>query len=358
MAKRIMQHCLGQPGSGGPAVALDRFVKNSPCKYTQIRQLVPAGGVNFRLIWSFVKQIKQNKPDLIHIRGLGGEGFHAVLAARIAGVRLILVSIHGTQRDLQSPNGRLRAAIVSSILEPLTLMMATHIATVCEYAAGREFLKTYRHKLVGVVPNGVEILQDNFADRADVRKELGIPEDWTVGICVSRLTVEKGFLVLADALLAIDERGEKFAIIVVGGGDDGGEIKGCFGRLVNIKVFFVGHQNNTGRYLSAADFFIFPTLHENLSNALLEAMVHRLPIIATAVGGNVEVLKKGGGILISSNDVDALSSAISRLLMNIEIRSHLGRAARENVENNYTISQMVLGWETLYSNLLGNGFDN
>jgi glycosyltransferase involved in cell wall biosynthesis len=358
MSERITQHCLGLPGSGGPAVALDRLVKNSSYTYGQIRQLAPAGGISFRLIWSFIKQIRQNKPDLIHIRGLGAEGFHAVLAARIAGVRIILVSIHGTQRDLLRSKGRLRAVVVSSLLEPLTLMMATHIATVCEYAEGREFLNAYRHKLVGVVPNGVEVPEDDRADRAGIRKELGIPEDWSVGICVSRLTVEKGFLVLADALLALDERVCKFALIVVGGGDEDGTIKNCFDRLVNIRVCFVGHQLDTARYLSAANFFIFPTLHENLSNALLEAMMHRLPVIATAVGGNVEVLKKGGGMLVPSNDSEALVSAIYSMLSSAEIRSSLGRAARENVENHYTISQMVSGWESLYSKLLGIGFDS
>lgn len=353
MDKRIMQHCLGLPGSGGPAVALDRFIRNSTMSYGQIRQISSAGGISVRLIWSFVKNIRQYKPDLIHIRGLGGEGFHAVLAARITRVPLILVSIHGTQRDLKSSKGRLRAAIVSSLLEPLTLMMATHIATVCEFAAGREFLNPYRHKLVGVVPNGVEIPAEDPAAGSGVRNELGIPEDWTVGICVSRITVEKGFVVLADALLAIDDHAQKLAIIIVGGGDDSGDIQRNFGKLRNIEVFFVGHQEDTSRYLSSSDFFIFPTLHENLSNALLEAMIHRLPVVATSVGGNVEVLKKGGGILISSNDVDALASAISRLLVSVEDRLTLGRAARENVESNYTISKMVSGWESLYSRLLG-----
>ena len=96
-----MQHCFGLDHSGGPINAFNRLISYSKYEYSVIRQFNPAGGIDRSLINHFIEEIKIHKPQLIHIRGLGNEGFHAALAAKIAGVPHILVSIHGTHRDLK-----------------------------------------------------------------------------------------------------------------------------------------------------------------------------------------------------------------------------------------------------------------
>ena len=353
MKKRIMQHCFGVSGSGGPVGAFERLLAKSTLSYGELRQVEPAGGVNVALIRRFIAEIKAYQPDLIHVRGLGNEGFHAVLAAKLAGVRNILLSIHGTHRDLTQHGNIVRHWVVAYILETFTLMMATHIATVCQFAASRKFLKPFQHKLVGVVSNGVEIPQKTMPDETNVRRRLGISETTPLAICVSRITTEKGYLVLADALSLLDGKTSPFAVVIVGGGDDDGQIKMHFNQLKHIQVIFVGHQKNVGSYLRNSDFFLFPSLHENLSNALIEAMSYQLPVIATDVGGNTEVVNQGGGILIPAGNAEKLASAIQLFLTDPDMVKRLGKEALTNIQHHYSIQHMVSGWESVYSKILG-----
>src|SRR5690606_17611620 len=115
---------------------------------------------------------------------------------------------------------------------------------------------------------------------------------------------------------------------------------------------FIGHTNSVEKYLSISDFFIFPSLHENLSNALIEAMSYQLPVIATDVGGNTEVLQKGGGLLIKPNDPNDLAEKIIYFLNNNDVLSNMSKLARSNIEKNYSLDNMVKSWEALYESIL------
>lgn len=334
-------------------MALERLLSHSKITFPVIRQTEPARGIDLALVKRFRKEIRSYNPDLIHIRGLGNEGFHAAIAARLARVPRILVSVHGTQRDLLYPPSRLRCLVVKTILEPLTLRLATHIATVSECAAKRDFLFPYQHKLVGAVPNGVPIPSIANDNNSKLKEQYAIPDDYVVGICVSRITKEKGFGVLAEALKKIDNPEMRLAVLIVGGGDENNSIQKEFKNLKHIIVKFAGHQSDIGFFLSGSDFFIFPTLHENLSNALLEALSYGLPTIATAVGGNVEVINRGGGLLIEPNDSSALSEKIQSFTSNPDALKKLGTDAKENILKNYSINHMVDNWNSIYENILG-----
>lgn len=355
MSVSIVQHCFGKAGSGGPVVACERLVAASSRDYGQIRQTEPAGGVSLRLLCRFLREIKSYEPVLVHVRGLGSEGFHGVVAARLARVPNVLVSLHGTQRDLIFPRSKAKVWFVVHVLEALTLRLATHVATVCDYAARRPFLARYSDKFVGVVPNGVKVttpLALNPRLKSEARQRLGISDAERVVVAVSRLTEEKGYPLLAAALRELDGREFAMRVLVVGGGDRDGRIQQKFLGLKNIRVTFVGHQATVGEFLTAADCFVLPSLHENLSNALLEAMARGVPAVATAVGGNIEVVSKGGGFLVPANDSRAMAQALESLLANEDERRRAGQAAFENVRDHYSIEGMVSGWEHVYDMIL------
>jgi glycosyltransferase involved in cell wall biosynthesis len=317
--------------------------------YPEIWQREAAGGISAPLIRRLVDELRRLRPELLHVRGLGNEGFHAALAGRLAGVPRILVSVHGTHRDLVGGGGLRRAAVVS-LLEPATLRMADAIVTTCHSAARRDFLDPVRHKLLAPVPNGVPLPgPDQLALGASVRKKLDISVDRIVTVIVSRLTEQKGYFDLAQALRHIESTDKAGVdLIVVGGGDDGRCIAGLFDGLARCRVHFVGQQTEVGPYLAAADLFVFPSWHENLSNALLEAMAYRLPVVATAVGGNVEVLSHGGGLLIPAHDAAALAGSILRLAGDAAQRGAMGRAAFETIAEHYSLDRMVQSWEAHY----------
>lgn len=348
----VVQHCFGSPGSGGPATALSRLLAGSKGTYPVVWQRQAAGGFSVNLLRSLTQQFRSHRPRLVHVRGLGNEGFHAALAAKLAGVPEILVSIHGTHRDLQLPGRRLQRWIVTRVLEPATLRLATAIVTVCRSAAQRDFLTPYRAKLLDPVANGVPLPDLPDLRGADVRHSLGIATDRLVLVVVSRMTVEKGYLDLADALKRLDDKGVTADLIAVGGGDDSGAIRNLFDGLNGIRVHFVGHKGDVAPYLAASDVFVFPSWHENLSNALLEAMSYGLPVVATDVGGNREVVQGGGGVLIPAHDPGALAEAIEKMVESEDRRSDFGKAARVNIEHNYSSEIMVAAWEATYRQLL------
>lgn len=350
----IMQHCFGSLGGGGPVGALERLQLHSGTRYPEIRQLGPARGVNVTLLRDFVGKIRACNPALLHVRGLGGEGFHGALAGRLAGVPNILVSIHGTQRDLRNPDNHFKRWIVVNALERLTLSIATHIATVYEAALDRDFLQPYRHKLVGAVPNGVVVPPAaGHGRRRALRERLSIAPNAVVGICVSRLVPDKGYLALAQALERMSPRLDGCEFIVVGGGDEMGMIRERLCRIPGITVHFTGQQADVLPYLSASDFYVQASLHENLSNALLEAMAAGLPVVASSVGGTPEVLAKGGGILVPPDDAAALGEAIVRMCASSELRASHGALAKENIEAHYSVQRMVQGWNEVYERILG-----
>ena len=156
---------------------------------------------------------------------------------------------------------------------------------------------------------------------------------------------------------ALDGEGQRFSLLIVGGGDDLGEISARFEGLRNIVVRFVGHRSDVARFLSQANFFVFPSLHENLSNALLEAMSHGLPVVATQTGGNTEVVTKGGGVLVPPGEPAPLVQAIREFLENEELRHRLGVEALEVVKNSYSVERMVKQWLSVYEQILGRRFE-
>jgi glycosyltransferase involved in cell wall biosynthesis len=348
----IVQHCFGAPGRGGPATALQRLLDRSSEHYDVIWQREPAGGISIRLLFRFIAELRRYRPNLVHVRGLGNEGFHAALAARLAGVRHVLVSVHGTHRDLKG-GSKFRRFLVSRVLEPITLMLATNIVTVCAFASRRDFLRRFRSKMLHPVPNGV-FLPDADAERAlQLRKDLGIRENSVLLVTVSRLTHEKGYGDLARAVELLEQGGYAFDLLVIGDGDTDGSIRSLFSSGESVGIHFIGHTSDVGKYLAASDCFVFPTWHENLSNALLEAMAYGLPAIATDVGGNTEVLAEGGGILVPPHDPHGLAEAIGSLIDEPELLRSLGRRARATIEAHYTVDIMVAGWENAYRQALG-----
>lgn len=348
----VMQHCFGSLGGGGPIGALDRLQEYSSVRYPEIRQIAAAGGVNVALLREFVTRIRACNPSVLHVRGLGGEGFHGALAGRLAGVPNILVSIHGTQRDLRMPSKSFKRWIVVNALERLTLSLATHIATVYDAALDRDFLRPYKHKLVGAVPNGVVLpsAADNDA-RRELRERLSIAPDAVVGICVSRLVPDKGYLILAEALERMGSRLHGCEFIIVGGGDETGAIRERFSHIPGITTHFTGQEKGVLPYLRASDFFVQASLHENLSNALLEAMAAGLPVVASSVGGTPEVLAKGGGILVPPDDAAALGEGIVRMHASGALRAADGARARQNIEAHYSVQRMVEGWRAVYQRI-------
>ena len=171
-------------------------------------------------------------------------------------------------------------------------------------------------------------------------------------LAVGRLSWEKGYGVLAQALRMLPSSAGRMLLLIAGDGPDRSGIEAAFAGRTPVEVRFLGTRSDVPVLLAAADLFVFPTLHENLSNALLEAMAHGLPVVASAVGGNVEVLRGGGGVLVPPGDPRALADALVPLLTDEAARRELAGPARATVAQRYSLDAMLGALDAAYRRIL------
>jgi len=111
-------------------------------------------------------------------------------------------------------------------------------------------------------------------------------------------------------------------------------------RQLGTPARFCGFQRNLPDWLTAADFAVVPSHVEPLGNATLEAMAHCLPVIGSRVGGIPEMIDdEATGLLVEPRDPAQLATAIGRLIDDAELRSRLGRRARESCSERFSIEK-------------------
>jgi glycosyltransferase involved in cell wall biosynthesis len=352
---RIAQHCFGPPGSGGPIVALGRLMNTALATRFEMHtciQEAPAGGVSLRLCQSMARTLRQIQPDLVHVRGLGNEGFHGVIAAKLARVPKILVSVHGSHQSLQEPRSPWRAKVVGSLLEPATLRLADGVVTVCESMARTHLIRRHARRFLGVVHNGVD-----WRESTTMPPRRSKHQSQRVNILyLGRLSAEKGVHDLVDAILRLDALplANLLALSLVGDGPDALSVQKRLDGCRRISVTYHGHQPDVSYALASADILVVPSWHENLPNSLLEAMAASVPVIATAVGGIPEVVEDGrSGLLVPPRSSDALAAAISTLATDQVLRDRLAAEGVQVIAKRFSLQLVAERYHRVYCELLG-----
>ena len=119
------------------------------------------------------------------------------------------------------------------------------------------------------------------------------------------------------------------------------------------RVHFLGAVDDPADLLRAADAFVLPSIAEGMSNSLLEAMATSLPCLASAIGGNTDLLQDGhDGLLVPPSDPSAWSSALLRVLERPHARPGLGAAARRRIEAEFSLTVVVDRYLALYRRML------
>jgi glycosyltransferase involved in cell wall biosynthesis len=205
------------------------------------------------------------------------------------------------------------------------------------------------------IPNGVDLVAFAPAtgeERRALRARLGLPQDRVVCAFVGRLTPQKDPALLLEAW-AIG-RWPQVHLVLVGDGPlrRGLEARVASGPLAG-QITFAGATADVCQYLRAADLLVLPSRAEGMSNALLEAMACGLPIVATDLIGNREVMGEDGqaGRLVPPGDPAALAEAIGTLLRTATLRDKLGEAARAIVADRFDIQRVVTQYVSLYTML-------
>lgn len=354
----IMQHySVGQINNGGPATGAKLLINSKlkeKYKFVPLEQTFAPHGLNIKLIIDFYKKIKKVKPDILHIRGLQSEGFYGVIAGKIAGCKKIVVSVHGLYSDSRSVTG-LKKWIFYRILEPATLKLADLVYCVCEYASNRPIIKNNSANLYGYIWNAAP--NYSFYDKVSIKKNIRamykLNDNDIIFTTVSRITEDKGIPTLVQAILKLENK-KRIKFIIVGDGPYlSSLIRDLKAEIDSNSVIITGKSDQVNSLLLASDVFIFPSLHENLSNALLEASSASLPCIATNVGGNTEVvINNKTGLIIDPNNPDQLLNAINILAESPELRNKLGTAAYVRIQENFSQDIIFNKIEIMYDTLI------
>lgn len=348
----IIQHCASPEKAGGPMTGL-LLLLNSPLKdkyeFHTVFQNRPARGFNIGLIVEMARQIKKINPDLLHVRGLQNEGLHGILAGKLAGCKKIVLSVHGSALELEHLPV-IKRILYGCFVEPITLRLADAVYFVCN--AQRKRLRELKN-FSGVIHNAAPTFSPSV-NRDEMRKLLGVCSTDTLCIYAGRMTEDKGLNYMVDAIEKLLSYKQNLKFIFAGEGPLENSIKERFSKTKKTDhVILLGQRNDIQNLLACSDIFIFPTLHENLSNALLEACVAGLGIVATNVGGNPEVIRNGtDGLLAPAANAEELTVKIAELIDNVELRRNLGFSASAHANEEFNQDKTWEKISALYDQLL------
>ncbi|MGI8424681.1 MAG: glycosyltransferase family 4 protein [Chloroflexota bacterium] len=293
--------------------------------------------------------------DALYVQGLAGPEMVAVLVGRLLGkpVALKIVGDNAWEYAIRKGLTADGIDVFQTAQYPLKLRLVRAMVHGYARLVARLIVPSeYLGRIVrgwGVSPERVVVIRNalttrsiDLARRASeqpaLKRDLGIVGSLLV--TSARLYPWKNLDFLIDLVPRFPDG---LTLAIVGGGPDHMQLAERARRLgVNGRVRITGGvpHEEVQRYLRAADVFVLNTRYEGLSHVLLEAMAAGAPVVASAVGGNPEVVRSGeNGLLVPLDDGEAIVSAIDRLLADSELRDRLTRRAAEDVR--------TYRWDTL-----------
>jgi len=210
---------------------------------------------------------------------------------------------------------------------------------------------------IEVIYNGLDL--DEFTNRLIPREEakrrLGIsPETLLVGT-LSNLRAVKAVDIFIKSAFVVSKKFPQTKFMIVGEGPQRRALETLVERLgIKDRVIFAGGAAEVFPYLSAFDIGVLSSSSEGFSNSILEYMLAGLPVVATRVGGNPEIISEGeNGYLVPPGEPQPLAERIMALLGDERLRLSLGENARFKVAENFSLKRMVAEFESCFMRLCG-----
>src|SRR5262245_35162662 len=305
--------------------------------------------VSSRGFAALVSLLVRVRPAIVQSHG-ARSNVYVRLAAKLAGVPVALSTVHNSLFDYEVRPWRRRLYVRAEVV---TAPLAHRIIAVSR-AVARDLVERY-----GLPPGKVVTIQNGIdADaiaprrsRADVAAELGVKvDDLLIGVA-ARMTRQKGYDVLLEAVRLLQPRVPRLRCVLIGDGPLGSELRARATALgVDGACVFTGARADVPDLLAALDVVTLPSRSEGLPFVLLEAMAVGRPVVATAVGGNVEAVEdRVTGLLVPPEDPPALAGALLRLLECPEEAAAMGARGRRRVREHFWLTRMIRALEALYA---------
>ncbi|MFC1804922.1 glycosyltransferase family 4 protein [Candidatus Omnitrophota bacterium] len=296
--------------------------------------------------------IRRRKYTIVHTHN-SKAGVIGRLAAKISGVPIIIHTFHGFSfHRFERPFRRWLFKSIERFTARLTDKLLIISKPLREWGLSEGIGDPGKYV---INYDGIEF--DKFRrdfDREKIRSGFGIEDDESVVGMVSKLWEGKGHKYLLQAAVKIIQRVPRVRFMLVGDGYLRDNLKEQAEELgVLDHVIFTGFREDIPEITSIFDIACLPSLFEGMGRVLLEAQIMGRPVVATRVGGIVEIVKDNEtGLLIEPADSDALALAIIRLLTDSAMARRLGEAARHHIGEEFSVSRMVEKVEEVYEELL------
>jgi sugar transferase (PEP-CTERM/EpsH1 system associated) len=279
------------------------------------------------------------RPCVVHTRNWSG--MDGIIAARTAGIRSIVHGEHGWA--IEDPDGTNRKRIVIRRFLSRFVRRFTCVSRDIEEYLERTGVKCP----VTQIYNGVDTdeFRPDAAERADVRRELGIAADAPVIGMVARMDPIKDHATLLSAFERVRAQRPDAQLVLAGKGPDEEKIAAAAGAGVHV----LGDRSDVPRLLRGMDLFALTSLNEGISNTILEAMASGMPVVATRVGGNPELVVDGQtGALFPVGDDEELARVLLGYIEDDARRRAHSEAAREHIIATFSLDSMVANYEKVW----------
>jgi sugar transferase (PEP-CTERM/EpsH1 system associated) len=299
-------------------------------------------GIDASLFAKLIQLFRRERPHIVHSHNWATM-LYVVVAARIAGVPVLIHGEHGYDDEL-SIQRRLGAK----------RFLARYMARLTAVSSDIERILIERWRVpperITSIPNGIDL--DRFPDRVDteeLRREFGLTPENRVVMSVGRFVPVKNFPILVRSFARIHAHRPETRLLLVGAGDPA-ELEGLAESLgARSALLLPGPRSDVPALLGLCDVYVNCSSFEGMSNTILEAMAAGRPVVATAVGGNPELVREGDtGFLTPPRDEAALAGRIERLLEDDALRAEMGAAARKIIARDHPIARTVDAYNNMY----------
>lgn len=316
----------------------------------QVHSLQMKGKMDVFVLSRLLALLRQFRPEILHTFMFHAD-FLGRISGRILGVPVVISSIRN-----MNIGGRLREYLLR-----VTDGWADATTIICKTAAERMIKeKVVPSEKLHVIYNGIDDTPFRCPTpeaARQVREELGVQDDEQMLLSVGRLQNQKGYPYALKAAAILKRKGFRFKWYIAGEGEMRSELEAMV-REYDLKdtMVFLGIRKDIHRLQWGSDLFVLSSLWEGLPGVVIEAMAAGVPVVATAVGGSIELVDPGEtGFLCASEDADALAASIQQALaLTSEDRRRMGEAGHDKMSAHFHLHAMVENNEKLYARLLAN----
>ena len=294
------------------------------------------------------------RPDVVHCWLLFANLVGSI-AARLVGVPLVITSIRNIQSQVAYNyyhDPRWQRTLERATVPLATAIIANSASVALDY---RAFAGVPAGKVI-TVPNGVDgnaLSPITPVERGKLRRTLGLNDGDLVVGTVARLAKEKDFETFLRAIEIARRRLPSLRVIIAGEGLLRAHLE-SFAAYLGLAdvVQFLGGRKDVVALIQCYDVFLLTSIIEGMPNVVMESQLLGVPVVATRAGGTVDLIRDGEtGLLAPVGDHEQLASGIVRLFTETGLRDRISRAARDQIQSNYTVEQFVARTEDVYRRL-------